>query len=173
MIAGEGDAIGASYAKEIAPANHWKLRDIIIVPSHKEKETGSTEGHVLAHTSPLFEARLRAIPQRQKTCIEAIREKDFEKLARVSEEDCLDMHAVMASSTPALRYLSEETHRIIREIKELRAREHLAVLYTMDAGPTVHLICEESALPAVRGYASAQKDCTIFEAEIGKGSRVV
>lgn len=173
MIAGKGEAIDSSYAEQIAPANHWKLWDIIIVPSEMEKETGSTEGHALARTSPLFETRLREIPKRQNMCIEAIRQKDFEKLQSVAEEDCLDMHAVMASSTPPLRYLSEETHRIIRDVEKLRARLHLAVLYTMDAGPTVHLICEESALPSVRAYASAQKNCTIFEAGVGSGSHCI
>lgn len=173
MVAGEGNGMDASYAEQIAPESHWKLHDIIIVPSSKEKETGSTEGHALAHTSPLFEARLHDIPRRQKMCIEAIQEKDFEKLRAVSEEDSLDMHAVMRSSTPSLQYLSEDTHRIIHEVEELRAREHLAVLYTMDAGPTVHLICEESALPAIRAYAHAQNDCIVFEASVGRGSHIL
>ena len=171
MIAGEGNVLDASYAEQIAPEDHWKLWDVIIVPSLNEKETGSTEGHALARTSPLFETRLREIPRRQKTCIEAIMQKDFEKLQKVAEEDCLDMHAVMASSTPSLRYLSEETHRIIRDVEELRAREHLAVLYTTDAGPAVHLICDELALLSVRAYANARQNCTIFEAGIGSGSQ--
>ncbi len=173
MIAGDGDAINASHAEQIAPENHWKLWDVIIMPSQKKKAMGSTEGHALAATSPLFETRLHEMPKRQKMCLEAIREKDFEKLQKVSEEDCLDMHAVMASSTPSIGYLSEETHRIIREIEELRIREHLAVLYTMDAGPTVHLICDESALPTVRAYASTQSICTVFEAGIGMGSHML
>ncbi len=173
IIAGDGVGINTSYAEQVAPEDHWKLWDVIIVPSRAEKETGSTEGHALAHTSPLFEARLREIPVRQEACRDAILKKDFEKLQRVSEEDCLDMHAVMASSSPPLRYLSEETHRIVREIKELRTSEHLAVLYTMDAGPTVHLICEESALPSVRAYANNQSGCTVFEARIGGGSHLI
>lgn len=170
MISGEGEAIGASYAKQVAPENHWKLWDIIIVPSHEKKKIGSTEGHALAHTSSLFEVRLREIPKRQRMCIEAIGEKDFEKLRVATEADCLDMHAVMASSTPSLQYLSEETHRIVRDIEKLRTERGLAVLYTMDAGPTVHLICDESALLSVREYANAQKNCTVFEASIGGGS---
>lgn len=173
MISGTGEATGSSYAEQIVPENHWKLWDVIIAPSTDEKKTGSTEGHALAPTSPLFEARVGAIPARQKMCIEAIRQKDFEKLRRVAEEDCMDMHAVMVSSTPALEYFSEDTYRIVREIKALRDREHLAVLYTMDAGPTVHLICEEGALPSVRAYANAQNDCTVFEAGVGGGSHLI
>jgi len=173
FVAGEGEALGSAYAEQIASENHWELWDIIIVPSQEEKNTGSTEGHALARTSPLFEARLRDIPRRQKMCIEAIREKDFGKLRKVAEEDCLDMHEVMKTSTPSLNYLSDETYRIVREVEELRAREHLAVLYTMDAGPTVHLVCEESALPAVQAFAHAQNGCTVFEAKVGSGSRRV
>ncbi len=173
MISGEGEGVDASYAVQIALPEHWKLWDIIIAPSIAPKHTGSTEGHALVHTSPAFQDRLREMPHRQKECIEAIRGRDFEKLRVVSEEDCIDMHKVMMSSTPSLNYLSEETHRIIGEITDLRSRQGLAVLYTMDAGPTVHLICEQSALPAVREYARAQKNCTIFEAGIGSGSRLI
>jgi len=173
MIAGEGNKTDAAYAEQIAPEDHWKLWDIIIVPAAVEKETGSTEGHALAHTSPFFEQRMSDIPARQKMCIEAIREKDFEKLTYVAEKDCLDMHTVMLSSTPPLHYLSKETHRIIREVENVRRREHLSVLYTMDAGPTVHLICDETSRSAIRAYADAQRDCAIFEAGIGKGSAVI
>ena len=173
MIAGEGDGADASYAQQIAPESHWKLHDVIVIPSHKEKETGSTEGHALAQTSPLFEKRLSEIASRQKICIEAILRRDFEKLRRVSEEDNADMHAVMQSCEPSLNYLSDETHRIIGEIIDLRLKEKLNVLYTMDAGPTAHLICDESALVAVRAFAVAQKGCTVFEAGIGHGSRIL
>lgn len=173
MVAGTGEEVDSSYAEEIAPQNHWALHDVIIVPTEKQKTVGSTEGHALARTSPFFEARLREMPRRQKECIEAIQQKDFEKLQKVSEEDCLDMHAVMRSSIPSLDYLSGETHRIIRDIEALRTREDLAVLFTMDAGPTVHLICEESALSAVRIYAAAQHGCTVFEAGTGKGSHAL
>lgn len=173
MIAGEGDREDSSYALQIAPKDHWKLWDVVIVPSQNEKSTGSTEGHSLAHTSPLFAARMQEVPRRQKECIEAILKKDFEKLQAVSEEDCLDMHAVMISSTPSLNYLSPETHRIVEEIQVLRSEKGLAVLYTMDAGPTVHLICDEAALPSVREYANAQSGCTVFEAGVGGGSHLI
>ncbi len=173
MIAGTGDEAKASYAEQVAPASHWKLWDIIIVPSTDEKITGSTEGHALARTSPLFSARLLAIRERQRMCNEAIQQKDFEKLRVVAEEDCMNMHAVMASSTPALKYLSDDTYRIIREVEDLRSREGLAVLYTMDAGPTVHLICDETAVSSVREYARSQSNCIVFEAGIGGGSHMM
>ena len=173
MVAGNGEGIDSSYAQQIAPESHWKLSDIILVPSNDEKVIGSTEGHALAYTSPLFKKRIQDVCQRQKDCIDAIMRKDFEKLQYVAEEDCLDMHAVMESSTPRLQYVSAETRRIVQEVKDLRSREGIGVLYTMDAGSTVHLICEEGAIESVRAFARAQTHCTVYEAGIGGGSHIL
>ena len=167
----ENKDIDSAYAEQIASANHWALHDIIIVPTMEEKKVGSTEGHHLAQTSPMFQKRIEAITVlRQQECIDAILKKDFEALQQVTEEDCWDMHNVMQTQTPPLQYLNDETYRITEEIEDLRAQQHLPVLYTMDAGPTVHLFCEEEALDAIRAYAHAQKNCTIFEAKVGQGA---
>lgn len=160
-------------ADQIAPETHWELHDIIVIPTQEEKKVGSTEGHALAHTSPYFTERISKIPQRMQECTDAILTKDFEKLQRVAEEDCLDMHRVMETSTPPLHYLSDETHRIVKEITNLRKREHLEVLYTMDAGPTVHLLCTDDTRAKVFDFAHAQKGCSVIEAKVGKGSHLV
>jgi diphosphomevalonate decarboxylase len=168
------NAIASASAAQIAPESHWPLFDTIIVPTMEEKKVGSTEGHHLAHTSPHFKKRIEAIgSHRQQECIDAILAKDFEKLQAITEEDCWDMHNVMQTQTPPLQYLNDETYRIVDEITELREREHLPVLYTMDAGPTVHLICTKEAVTAVREYAHAQKNCTVFEAGVGKGTEIM
>lgn len=171
LVAGTGDDIDASKAELIAPAEHWTLHDIVIVPTIKEKEHGSTEGHSFAPTSPLFKQRVDDIMnRRQKECIDAIRRRDFELLQKVAEEDSLDMHKVMKTSTPSLQYLSEDTYRIIDEVEVYRRMKHLPVLYTMDAGPTVHLICTEEAKDDVLHYAHSQEGCTVFVAKTGNGS---
>jgi diphosphomevalonate decarboxylase len=173
LTTGPEETIDSAYAIPIAPEDHWLLYDVIIAPTQEEKQVGSTEGHALARTSPLFADRLAAIPRCQQECIDAVLKRDFEKLQRIAEEDCWSMHAVMQTSTPPLRYLTEETHRIVGEITELRERHHLPVLYTMDAGPTVHVICTEEALPTVREFAHAQKGCLVIETMVGEGSKVL
>ncbi|MDD5469879.1 MAG: diphosphomevalonate decarboxylase [Candidatus Peribacteraceae bacterium] len=166
--------IASSYAIQIAPENHWLLHDIIVIPSHDEKKVGSTEGHALASTSPFYAQRVEDIrTRRQPECIDAILHKDFEKLQKVAEEDALDMHHVMETSTPPLKYLTADTHRIIAAIKDLRTKEHLPVLFTMDAGPTVHLLCPEEAESKVLAFANAQKGCTIFSTKVGPGSSLL
>lgn len=170
LLAGDGDAMDSSYAVHVADENHWLLHDIIVVPTQEEKKVGSTEGHALAWSSPYFKKRLEQMPRRQKECADAILTKDFEKLQRVVEEDCWDMHNVMQTSRPRLQYLNDETYRITDEITDLRETENIPVLYTMDAGPTVHLFCPDEAREKVLAFANAQKGCGIFETKTGKGA---
>lgn len=174
FVAGNGDGIGSGYGEQIADENHWLLHDIVIVPSVQEKKVGSTKGHASAHSSPHYAARVEAIrTRREPECIDAILTKDFEKLQQMAEEDALDMHHVMETQDPPLHYLNDVTHRIIGGIKELRSNQHLPVLFTMDAGPTVHLLCPDEAVEAIRTFAHAQEDCKIFEAKTGKGTHFV
>ncbi len=168
-----GEDIAGAYGEQVADENHWLLHDIVIVPSTMEKKVGSTDGHAAAGTSPLFAERVRAIPKRMQECIGAIRTRDFEKLKVVSEEDSLDMHRVMETQVPSLQYLSGETRRILKEVEGMRASDKLNVLYTMDAGPTVHLICTEDSLKTVTDFAEAQKECLVFRAKTGKSSMLV
>jgi diphosphomevalonate decarboxylase len=173
LQAGQGDGIDSAKGVQIAPETHWMLYDIIVMPSNQEKQYGSTEGHSFASTSPLFANRIAQMPRRQQMCIEAIQNKDFEKLQKVSEEDALDMHEVMRTSTPELHYLTHDSLRIVDAIQSYRQIKHLPVLYTMDAGPTVHLICTEEAKDEVLHFAHQEKDCTVFVAKTGAGSHIV
>jgi len=169
---GTGMEIESSWSEQIADEHHWLLHDIVVVPAMEEKKIGSTEGHALASTSPFYADRVQAIrTHRQRECIDAIRMKDFEKLQRVAEDDCLDMHYVMETGTPALHYLNTQSHHIVDSIAQVRKKEHLPVLFTMDAGPTVHLVCPEEARSAVLSFAKAQEGCTIFETKVGPGAR--
>ena len=174
LRAGQGNAIDSSFGEQIAPESHWNLHDIIVVPSHDEKKVGSTEGHADAHTSRLYPMRVVAIQERrQQECIDAVLQRDFAKLRDITEEDCWDMHEVMQTQEPQLHYLTDDTHRIVQGIMDLRDSEHLEVLYTMDAGPTVHMFCTDAARDRVSAFAKEQAGCTVYEAKIGPGASLV
>lgn len=137
-----------SGAKSIAPPEHWELRDCIAIISREHKPTGSTEGHALAHTSPLQLARVNSAPQRLEKCRNAILARDFEDFATVTELDSNLMHAVMMTSTPSLLYWQPATIAVMQAVQGWR-QEGLAVCYTIDAGPNVHIICEQDNLEPV------------------------
>lgn len=170
----DDEGIDSAVGYQVADEDHWNLSDIVIAPNLEEKKVGSTEGHAGAWSSPDYAKRVEDINgHRFDECIDAIQNKDFEKLQAVAEEDALNMHHCMQTQDPPLQYLTDETYRILDEVKALREAQHLPVFFTMDGGPTVHLFCEEEARKVVAEFAHNQEGCKVFEATVGPGSHLV
>ena len=138
-IAGSGSA--DSHAVSIAPPSHWDLRDVIAIVSTQEKQIGSTAGHAAAATSPFLATRVGALPVRFHRVRRAVLAKDLSLLGPALEEDALELHFVAMTSRPPVFYWTPGMVRVIQAAQRWRA-EGLAVYFTLDAGPTVHLICE-------------------------------
>ena len=132
----------SSYAFSIAPPEHWQLADCVAIVSQEHKKTHSLGGHALAHTSPLQQTRVSGTESRLKICRQAILDKDFNALADVTELDSTMMHAVMMTSSPNLFYWQPTTLEIMKAVQQWRA-QGLAVCFTIDAGPNVHVICPQ------------------------------
>ncbi len=137
-----------SFAFSIAPADHWSLVDYVAVVSASHKQTGSTEGHAIAPTSPLQAARVADAPRRLDLCRKAILDKDFDSFASIVELDSDMMHAVMMTSTPALHYWKPSSLEVMSCVRQWRM-DGLQVCYTVDAGANVHVICPETEAQAV------------------------
>lgn len=135
---GEGDE--DSFAYSIAPPDHWNLIDCVAIVSSVHKKTGSTEGHAIAGTSPLQNARVADAPRRLEICRNAILKSDFEAFANIIEHDSDMMHSVMMTSNPPLMYWQSATVEIFHQVREWRAGG-LPVGYTVDAGANVHVLC--------------------------------
>src|SRR3990172_5573039 len=136
MGTGDDDCVAVS----IAPPEHWNLTDCVAIVSASHKKTGSTEGHAIAGTSPLQNARVNDAPRRLDICRSAILKKDFEAFANIIEHDSDMMHSVMMTSNPPLMYWQAATVDVFHAVREWRAGG-LAVAYTVDAGPNVHVLC--------------------------------
>jgi len=134
-----GTTSDTSYAHSLAPADHWDLRDLVVLVSQQAKPISSTAGHQSAPTSPFFRARLETLPARLAQVRRAIHERDFAALAEATEADAIAMHAVMMTSRPPIYYWQPETIRLIQATLRWRAAG-LPVCFTIDAGPNVHLI---------------------------------
>ncbi len=130
-----------SFARQVAPPEHWKLRDVIAIVSRAHKRVGSTEGHVRAPTSHFYQARVASVADRLAQAKTALLKKDLVTLGRIMEEDAISMHAVMMTSRPPIYYWLPSSVRLIHEVQSWRAGG-LEVYFTFDAGPNAHLICQ-------------------------------
>lgn len=138
-----GESEEDSFAFSIAKPDHWKLVDCVAIVSAAHKKTGSTEGHSIAPTSPLQNARVADAPRRLEICRNAILNCDFDTLASIVELDSDMMHSVMMTSTPALHYWKPASMEVMNQVRSWRA-EGIPACYTVDAGPNVHVICPET-----------------------------
>ena len=134
-----GEDDDSSYAFSLAPPDHWQLYDCIAIVSQEHKETGSREGHALAETSLLQNARVGDTTRRLDLCRRAILNRDFQAFAEIVELDSNLMHAVMMTSQPRLFYWQPATLAVMRAVVDWR-RNGIPVCFTIDAGPNVHVI---------------------------------
>jgi len=80
---------------------------------------------------------------------QALAWRTIRRLGPVIEMDALAMHSIMMTSTPSLLYWQPGTLEVLHAVRRWREEEGLAVYFTIDAGPNVHLICEAETAPAV------------------------
>jgi len=156
----EGKTDKDSFAYTIASPEHWNLVDCVTVVKTGHKQVGSSEGHSIAASSPLQEARVADTPRRLDICRNAILYKDFYALAEIIEHDSNMMHAVMMTSRPSLIYW-EPVSLALMQSTRLWRKEGIAAAYTLDAGPNVHIICEAAIADKVsqrlREFPGVQK----------------
>lgn len=165
-----GDTDTDSYAISIAPADHWDLVDCIVILDSNHKATGSTEGHRLAQTSPLQQARVKDCDHRLENCRDAIMHKDFDALARVIEIDSNLLHAVAMTSNPPVFYWLPSTIEVMQAVVDWRLAG-LPVAYTIDAGPNVHVICESGSISRLQEKLAALPGVqSLLSSKVGNGA---
>lgn len=167
-----GDTDADSYAMSIAPADHWELVDCIVILDSNHKAIGSTEGHRLAQSSPLQQARVKDCDRRLENCRDAIRHKDFDALARVIELDSNLLHAVSMTSNPPVFYWLPATIEVMQSVINWR-QAGLPVAYTIDAGPNVHVICDASSFTRVHDKLTSQPGIQrVLCSKVGNGTNL-
>lgn len=150
----------------------WILHDVIVLISEEAKPMSSSEAHRLAWTSPLFPVRLAGSMQRLEHMKDALVQKDMSRLGPLLEIEALEMHAVMMSSTPAVRYFGNATATFLVEVRRMRMELGIPVYFTIDAGPNVHLICEPAMLARIEAELTKSKRRYIVD-QVGSGPSLI
>jgi len=135
-------------ARQLAPASHWDLRDVVVIVHSGAKGVSSLDGHRRATSSPHYERRQTLIPERLAAVQAAIAARDLERLGPVIEEDAMELHLIAMSSSPAIFYWRPATLRVLEAVRRMRDRG-IEAWSTMDAGANVHVICSPAAEPEV------------------------
>jgi len=170
-----GDPVGDCAARQLAPAGHWDLRDVIALVQSGDKEVSSLEGHRRAPTSPYFGRRLELLPGRLDGVRRAIEERDAQALGRLLEQDAIDLHVIAMTSEPPIFYWRPATLAVLEAVRALNRELRQAgagAWWTMDAGANVHVLCTAEAEEAVaERLASMPGVHGVIRDRVGTGPR--
>lgn len=139
----KGNKSENSFAYQLHPQNYWNICDVIVVVSKTMKKVGSTEGHAISDTSPFYKQRLQNMDKKLTGIKKAMKNKDFSTFGQILEREALNMHAICITSTPSLLYWEPATLTLMKNIINWREAKDIESYFTIDAGPSVHIICLE------------------------------
>ena len=166
---------GPLWSAEVVEGKEtWPLSVVVAKTSDQRKNTSSTQGmEITRKTSPYYSSWLEGAKNDFEEAVSAIKSQDFEKLADVSEKNCLKMIGIMLSSIPPLIYWNSATIECIHLIQELRGSGE-PVFFTNDAGPQIKAVCLKSNKKTIASKLSdvVGKD-NIFCCEIGDDARTL
>lgn len=131
----------SSYATQLAPLDHWNLRDVVVIVDKGKKKASSTEGHSVALTSPHYKKRQIELKRRVKGIRKTLLSRNFKKFGELLEEEAVCLHVMAMTSKPPIFYWNKGTMELIHKLLKWR-QEGLLAYFTMDAGPNVHVICQ-------------------------------
>ena len=155
----DGKTNDTSYAVSLYPQNYWDIVDIVAIVGRDKKEVSTAEGQKLVNSSPFFSTRLARIKEKISLIKKYLKEKNFKLFGELIEQEALELHAIMLTSTPSLIYLLPETLRVMRYVKKWR-EEGLEVYFTINTGQNIHLICQKQDANKVAKRASGLSGVT-------------
>jgi len=172
----EGSATDGSdcVARELAPSDYWPIRVVVAITDRAGKRISSTDGmNLTQRTSPYYRTWVESVDSDLADAREAIRTRDFKRLAEVAEHSALKMHASAMAARPGLLYWNPATLACLREIRQLRA-DGVGVFFTVDAGPQVKAVClPEAEAPVAECLANVPGVIDIVRTGLGAGARLL
>ncbi len=158
----------------LCEADDWPLAVVVVaITETGPKAVGSTEAMEISRkTSPFYSNWVEQQSADLDTAREAIQDRDFDKLARIAEHNCLKMHSIMWASRPPMVYWNAATMRCLETVRTLQAHD-FGVFFTIDAGPQVKAVClPEHAAEVVVRLRATDGVADIMVSGLGQGARL-
>lgn len=134
-----GETSAASFAEQIAPPEHWDVRNLVAITQTTHKAVGSARGNQLVTTSPFNETRVVLAQRAFDVVCQAILDRDFTTLGEEAEREAVRLHVISMTSKPPIFYWQPATLRIIHAVQDWR-QQGLECYFTIDAGANVQVL---------------------------------
>ena len=169
-----GTSNETSFAERIDYPIEWDLHVLLVMAEDTSaKKVGSTEGMALAITSPYFKIAVEEAEKDIERLKEAMSGGKWRAFGKVIEDECFRLHMLCMTTTPNILYWRGITVEVFQKLLKLR-ENNIEAFFTVDAGPHVHVVCQDKDLDAVRSSLSELTGVkTIIECGIGDGAKII
>lgn len=149
----------------------WPLEVVVAITEPGPKPVSSGDAMEISRkTSPFYDRWVEQQSEDLGEARAAITARDFQRLAGVSEHNCLKMHSVMWGSRPPLTYWNAATVACMQTVRNLQA-QGLNVFFTIDAGPQLKAFCTPDCMSEVRAALAATNGVSdVMVSGIGAGA---
>jgi|TARA_B100001142_G_scaffold318894_1_gene361620 diphosphomevalonate decarboxylase len=155
--------------KQLSNATRWPLSVVIAITDKNKKSISSSKAmNLSSRSSPFYSAWIKNQSPDMKEARLAVKNKDFDKLAAVSEYNCLKMHSVMWTTKPSVVYWNAATLNCMHAIRDLQQIGE-PVFFTMDAGPQIKAVClPESETRIIKRLTEIDGVVSIMKSGLGE-----
>ena len=147
----KGHDDSSSYAKPV-PSDSFEddLAMVFILINDQKKEVSSRNGmRRTVETSSFYQGWLDSVEGDLYQLKQAIKTKDFQLLGETMERNGLKMHGTTLAAQPPFTYWSPDSLKAMDAVRQLR-KQGIPCYFTMDAGPNVKVLVENSHLSEVQ-----------------------
>ncbi|AUJ67216.1 diphosphomevalonate decarboxylase [Enterococcus faecium] len=140
-----------SYAKPV-PSDSFEddLAMVFVLINDQKKEVSSRNGmRRTVETSSFYQGWLDSVEGDLYQLKQAIKTKDFQLLGETMERNGLKMHGTTLAAQPPFTYWSPDSLKAMDAVRQLR-KQGIPCYFTMDAGPNVKVLVENSHLSEVQ-----------------------
>lgn len=141
----------SSYAKPV-PSDYFEddLAMVFVLINDQKKEVSSRNGmRRTVETSSFYQGWLDSVEGDLYQLKQAIKTKDFQLLGETMERNGLKMHGTTLAAQPPFTYWSPDSLKAMDAVRQLR-KQGIPCYFTMDAGPNVKVLVENSHLSEVQ-----------------------
>ena len=141
----------SSYAKPV-PSDSFEddLAMVFVLINDQKKEVSSRNGMGrTVETSSFYQGWLDSVEGDLYQLKQAIKTKDFQLLGETMERNGLKMHGTTLAAQPPFTYWSPDSLKAMDAVRQLR-KQGIPCYFTMDAGPNVKVLVENSHLSEVQ-----------------------
>ena len=169
----KGDSDNTSFAVEIDDAS-WDIGMVVVIVNSNEKKISSREGMKrTVLTSPFYNVWPKDAEEDLNEIKFASRNRDFERLGYITENNALKMHATMLSANPPIIYFEPNSILVMQIVHELR-KKGIEAFFTMDAGPNVKILCKLSQADIIKNRLMEDfKEEEIIITGPGPGAKII